>query len=206
MGQKIAGVGLVVVLVGALVGGGAYVIMRSDGASAEGAPGGRGGAGAQATLDQCGGRGRGTTGAGYEERGAGSSGSGQSEGRVDGAGSDVGGWGNRGGLGSRGSQEPQPAAPVDHLTTVTGEVISLEDDMVLQTAEGDVSIGLGPTWYRDSLGYTPQIGAQVQVIGFYEGETFEAVAIEDLLTGEVFTLRDEGGRPMWAGRGRQGTF
>ena len=40
--------------------------------------------------------------------------------------------------------------------------------------------------------------------GFYEGDDFEIGAIEDVTSGERVTLRDDTGRPLWAGRGRWG--
>ena len=37
--------------------------------------------------------------------------------------------------------------------------------------------------------------------GFYEDGEFKAGTVENLTTGETIILRDETGRPMWAGAG-----
>jgi hypothetical protein len=84
-------------------------------------------------------------------------------------------------------------------------VVTFEGDtLVVQTGEGSVAVHLGPEWYWEAEGINIADGQQVEVTGFYEDDSFEATRVENLDTGAVVTLRDETGRPMWAGRGRQG--
>jgi hypothetical protein len=81
-------------------------------------------------------------------------------------------------------------------------VIAFEDELAVETAEGEVEVGTGPAWFWDENGIALNAGDEVVLHGFYEGDEFELGAIENVTTGEALTLRDETGRPLWAGRGR----
>ena len=48
-----------------------------------------------------------------------------------------------------------------------------------------------------------QAGDSVSLTGFYEDGDFEVGQIDDQTTGQTVSLRDESGRPLWAGRGRR---
>jgi hypothetical protein len=69
------------------------------------------------------------------------------------------------------------------------------------TAHGDTfDIHLGPEEYRDAQGITFQEGAVASVTGFAVGAD---IAVCSLATGgQEIELRDENGRPAWAGTGR----
>lgn len=106
--------------------------------------------------------------------------------------------------------EPQLlAASEDHQwTTVSGIVLSIGDmQMTLQTGSGEIVIADRPWSFALEAGFTAEVGDQVTVQGFYEGETFEA---GQLTNGDlVVSIREESGRPLWAGgrgggRGRTG--
>jgi len=84
--------------------------------------------------------------------------------------------------------------------TLTGEVTVVDGDLTVQTAEGDVLVGLGQASYRE--GFALEVGDEVSVTGFHEDGEFKAGTVENLTTGETLVLRDETGRPVWAGRGR----
>ena len=79
--------------------------------------------------------------------------------------------------------------------------------MTLQTGSGEIVIADRPWSYALEAGFSAQAGDQVTVQGFYEGETFEA---GQLTNGDlVVSIREESGRPLWAGgrgggRGRSG--
>jgi len=92
--------------------------------------------------------------------------------------------------------------PDQDWTTVTGTVVALDHDLVLRTEEGELVVHLGPEWHWESVGIPLEPGDQVAVVGFYEGDGFEAASIENLTAGQVVVLRDEAGHPRWAGRGR----
>jgi hypothetical protein len=84
--------------------------------------------------------------------------------------------------------------------TVTGIVTVVDSEITIQTAQGDMLIGMGQSAYRESFGL--KVGDQVSVVGFYEDGEFKAGTVENLETGETIALRDETGRPMWAGQGQ----
>lgn len=173
--KRIAGTGLIVLLVGALIGGGAYILLRSDGEGGGAAYGGRGREAASGELSQPNGQ--------------------------QGQNTDAGGYGGYGRQGQGGTTD-SAALPAEAWQTVDGIVVEAEDEIVLDTAEGKISFHLGPERYREDQTYLPQEGDPVRLSGFWEDETFEAASIENLDTGRTLTLRDQTGRPLWAGRGR----
>ena len=96
--------------------------------------------------------------------------------------------------------------PAETWTTVTGTVVALDPDLVLQTEEGEVVVHLGPEWYWGEQGLAISVGDQVAATGFFEQDGLEATRIENLTTGQSLALRDGSGRPLWAGRGRGGRW
>jgi hypothetical protein len=113
---------------------------------------------------------------------------------------------DQGGNGQAGASQGEPqllAASKDHQwTTVNGIVLSIDDtQMTLQTGSGEIVIADRPWSFALESGFTARVGDQVTVQGFYEGETFEA---GQLTNGDlVVSIREESGRPLWAG-GRGG--
>ena len=83
---------------------------------------------------------------------------------------------------------------------VTGRVIFLDGEVTLQTSGGEVLVGMGQAAYWED--FALEIGDEVSVLGFYEDGEFKAGTVENLTTGETIVLRDDAGRPMWAGNGR----
>jgi hypothetical protein len=86
--------------------------------------------------------------------------------------------------------------------TLTGTVTVVDSEITVQTAQGEILIGMGQFAYREGFGL--EVGDQVSVVGFYEDGEFKAGTVENLSTGETIVLRDETGRPMWAGQGQLG--
>ncbi|KPL24113.1 MAG: hypothetical protein AMJ93_03090 [Anaerolineae bacterium SM23_84] len=77
-------------------------------------------------------------------------------------------------------------------------------DMVIETSDGEeLVVGTGPGYMEDQ-GFTLQVGEQVQVQGYWEGDEFKAAQVMRLRDGQSVTLRDQAGRPAWAGAGRRG--
>jgi len=118
--------------------------------------------------------------------------------------------GGRGGQGihrNSGMQGPfNPAGTTDHADewqTLEGKVTAVDIDMTMETADGTVLVGLGQSWYREQAGFTLLVGDEVVVTGFYEDGEFKAGTIENQTTGKTLVLRDETGRPIWAGQGMQ---
>jgi hypothetical protein len=84
--------------------------------------------------------------------------------------------------------------------TVTGRVTFLDSEVTLQTAEGEVLVGMGQSAYWED--FALEIGDEVSVLGFYEDGEFKAGTVENVTAGGTIVLRDDTGRPMWAGNGR----
>jgi hypothetical protein len=84
--------------------------------------------------------------------------------------------------------------------TLTGEVTAVDGDLTVETAEGELLVGLGQASYRE--GFALGVGDEVSVTGFHEDGEFKAGTVENLTTGQTLALRDETGRPMWSGQGR----
>jgi hypothetical protein len=94
--------------------------------------------------------------------------------------------------------------PADTWIPVSGTVVATDDGLTIETAEGEMALETGPTWYWDENGIGLEAGDDVVLYGFYEGDDFEIGGIENLTSGETVRLRDDTGRPLWAGRGRWG--
>lgn len=125
---------------------------------------------------------------------------------------------NRQGVGSQGEPLsetgklglPNPQADVEEWVVVEGTITAVELNAVtIETTEGESLLAqLGPNSFWSAQEMTLEVGDHVQITGFVEdGETFTAGSITNLDTGEMLTLRDEDGRPLWSGgiaSGRQG--
>ena len=75
----------------------------------------------------------------------------------------------------------------------------------IETAEGQqIKVGTGPG-YMDAQGFSLQVGERVQVQGFFEDEELKATQVTRLADGQTITLRDDYGRPAWAGSGKLAT-
>jgi hypothetical protein len=112
-----------------------------------------------------------------------------------------GGYGRGQGAGAdQGVGEP---VEIGDWETVAGKAILADNEVIVQTAEGDVVIGLGQAAYREEAGFTLNTGDEVVVQGYYEDGEFKAGTVENLTTGQSIVLRDESGRPMWTGRGQR---
>jgi len=119
------------------------------------------------------------------------------------------------GFGQQGNQANQNAldnpgvAQADEMEyfTVEGVVVSLDTTALLITLDNQESLEIaGRAWmFAQEQGYYPQPGDRLHLTGFFEAEDhFEVSRIENLTTGAILSLRDESGRPMWAGWRRGG--
>ncbi len=76
-------------------------------------------------------------------------------------------------------------------------------DLIIKTDSGEeVVVGTGPG-YLEGQGLVLKAGEPVQVQGYWEDGEFKAAQITRLQDGQTVTLRDEVGRPAWAGSNRQ---
>jgi hypothetical protein len=140
---------------------------------------------AQAERGSISGQGRGNAGGGYRTGGSRGEGAGAFDGR---------------GQSSGAGQGRNETARTVEWETLTGKVIAVDGEVTVQTAGGEVLVGMGRAAYRE--GFALDAGDSVSVTGFYEDGEFKAGTVENLTTGETIVLRDETGRPVWAGQGQ----
>jgi len=200
---KIVKIGIVGLLAAALVGGSAYIVLRPSEAQAIQERGGRG---QEQASEPSGDKGYGAKNDQGQNPGSGNGrGNGVANASDNGAG--LGNGNGQGAGGGKGNSEESKGSGEGYAATewltVSGEVIGLlDDELTIQAAEGEMVVHLGPEWYWEAEGIALDPGDEVEVTGFYEGDEFETARIENLTTGESVTLRDDSGRPMWAGHGR----
>jgi hypothetical protein len=123
-----------------------------------------------------------------------------------GSGQGRGGYGGRGREDAPGDQTGTGQANVEEWLTLQGTVVNVDaDTLVVQTVNGEqVTMENRPWWFAQEQGFSAQVGDQVTLIVFYEGDDLEVGQIDDITSGQTVLVRDEIGRPLWAGRGRLG--
>lgn len=118
--------------------------------------------------------------------------------------------GGRGALDGSGNLAPLGVPQADtrpqDWVTLQGSVVSAADDLVeIQIASGEIIPFEGqPLRFAAGQGFSLRVGDAVSVSGFDEDGEFKIGKITNLGNGASVTLRDETGRPGWAGRGRRG--
>jgi hypothetical protein len=107
--------------------------------------------------------------------------------------------GNGGGQGAGGGR----VSAADWVT-VDAAVEVLDDSGLRLSADGETVTIQGRAWsYAQDAGLAVSTGDRLRLTGFYdESGLFEPGQIENLTTGQMVVLRDDGGRPLWAGGGR----
>jgi hypothetical protein len=227
--KKVVGYGVVGLLAVALVAGTVYILVRpaevqagqGQGRAGTVEPGmgsyggggyGRGqegqGRGAAGNAGNGGGGyGRGQAGQGREAAGnAGNGGGGYGRGQGFQAGGGAAGAGRAAGAGGAAGAGDGVGLdhPADTWITVSGRVVAFDGDLAVETGAGEMVLHVGPTWYWDANGIALDGGDEVEVRGFYDGDELEIGWIKNVTTDEAVEMRDETGRPVWAGRGRWG--
>ena len=120
------------------------------------------------------------------------SGSGSGQGR--------GGQGRNSGRDNSGSDDHADTI----LLTLDGTVENITPEaVIINTTEGHEVLIEGRAWrYAQEMGYSLQVGQTITVSGFEEDGEFKAVEILGNGSVGAFQFRENGGRPMWAGRGQ----
>ena len=102
-----------------------------------------------------------------------------------------------------GDHVPEPQAQVDEWITLQGTLMSFQGgNMTMGTLDGDlIAFQTGQPRFFAEQGITFQVGDEISVLGFYEGDQFMAGEITQVSTGLRVMLHDPNGRPLWAGPG-----
>ncbi len=108
--------------------------------------------------------------------------------------------------GSSGSGEGTGQAIANDWLTLEGIVATVNSDaLTVDLDNGGQLIVEGRAWsFAQQQGLSLHAGDQVRIAGFYEDGEFKVGQIENLTNPQTVFLRDETGRPLWAGRGRWG--
>jgi hypothetical protein len=117
------------------------------------------------------------------------------------------GTGNQGGNTRGGNQSPDYGtglAQVDEVIEIEGIVSAVDSNMmlVLGMKDENVIIENRAWWYALEAGFNAAVNDEVRVRGFYDDGVYEAISLENLTQGTQVDLRDQTGRPLWAGGGR----
>jgi hypothetical protein len=107
----------------------------------------------------------------------------------------------------RGNEKIGAEDVVSEWISIFGTVLDVSEESILvQSDQGEELIIEGMTLrYAQEQGFSTRVGNQVRLTGFYDHDAYEIGEIVDLSTGLVVSIREESGRPHWAGgRGRRG--
>jgi len=93
--------------------------------------------------------------------------------------------------------------PVDEWISIEGTLLSFQGgNMTMGTLDGDlITFQTGQPRFFASQGVTFQVGEEIVVLGYYQGDQFMAGDITQVATGLRVMLRDPNGRPLWSGPG-----
>ena len=114
------------------------------------------------------------------------------------------GNGSQGNGSADGTGTGEALAYAQEWLTLEGYVSTINDDeLIVSLTDGSELLLDGRAWsFAQENGFTTSVDNSLQLNGFYDGDDFEAGSINDLNSGESVLLRDESGRPLWAGNGR----
>jgi hypothetical protein len=129
-----------------------------------------------------------------------------SEYKVSGSGQGRGGYGRQGSEDTPGNQTGTGQADVEGWLTLQGTIVSVDPNtlVVQMDSSQQVAVENRAWWFAQEQGFSAQVGDQVTLIGFYDGDHFEVGRIDNATNSQSVCLRDENCRPLWAGRGRRG--
>ena len=91
-------------------------------------------------------------------------------------------------------------ARLGKLATLTGTLVQKGDEWGVKVGDTVYDIHLGPSDYRTAREFHLKDGNKATIKGFVYKKDLTIVTIET--GGKIITLRDETGRPAWAGAGR----
>ena len=97
-------------------------------------------------------------------------------------------------------------ASVHEWLEVVGTVVAADEEkLVLRLQSGQEMVIECRSWsFAQEMGFTTEIGHEVRLYGFDEEGEFEIAGFEDLTSQLITMVREENGRPLWAGRWGRG--
>lgn len=87
------------------------------------------------------------------------------------------------------------------MDTLSGTLVQKDNEWGLKVGEKVFDIHLGPIEYRTDRGFSLKNAEQATIKGFVYQDHVTVTSIET--GGKSITLRDQTGRPAWAGQGRR---
>lgn len=90
-------------------------------------------------------------------------------------------------------------ARMGDIKSLSGELVRMGNEWGLRVGEMLYEIHMGPEDYRTYKGLVLAEGQQANITGFVYKSDISVATIET--NGNILTLRDETGRPVWAGTG-----
>jgi len=90
---------------------------------------------------------------------------------------------------------------VEEVFTIEGSVETVGGDqlVVIDKAGNKTTIENRAWWFALEAGFAATNNDQVRLTGFYDAKVFEVITLENLTQGSLVQIRDEKGRPLWAG-------
>ncbi|MBN1565651.1 MAG: hypothetical protein JXA10_17530, partial [Anaerolineae bacterium] len=114
--------------------------------------------------------------------------------------------GNTNGNANGNGNAAEPAVSAEDWVTIEGVVSTINaQQLTMQAQTGELlDLQLGSADFMAEQGISFATGDPISVLGFWQGDVFNAGEITKTQTGERLMLLDPNGRPLWAGPGRAG--
>ena len=110
-----------------------------------------------------------------------------------------------GGGGNQGATNGSGRAAVDAWLEFAGTAVAVDNEALEVELESGEELSVTGRPWRFALenGFAAAPGDALVLTGFYDGDLFEVGAIANQSTGQEIQIRDENGRPLWAGGGQR---
>jgi hypothetical protein len=105
------------------------------------------------------------------------------------------------------AEQRQGQAQVAEWLTLTGIVEQIDESiLIVDLASGEPITVEGRPWrFALEQGFTAAVGDELIFTGFYDGEVFEVGQLTNTTSDQAVYIRQDNGRPLWAGGGRSST-
>jgi hypothetical protein len=96
-------------------------------------------------------------------------------------------------------------AEVDAIYEIDGTVEFVDDNQMVIIDENNTrTVVENRAWrYAIEAGFNAAINDHVQLSGFYDEGVFEAISLDNITRNIAVRIREDNGRPLWAGGGRR---